>query len=101
MRLWLIFVLLCGTGFAQTPPKRAPAKKAATGKKAAEPAASKWPVETLSVEGNRNYTREQVLAVAGLKGGQLAGKPDFDPARGRPTATGGFWTVGSQVGPGS
>ena len=71
-------LLLCGTGFAQTPPKRAPAKKAA------EPATSKWPVETLTVEGNHNYTREQVLAVAGLKVGQLAGKPEFEAARERP-----------------
>jgi len=41
-------------------------------------AGRRWPVEALTVEGNRNYTREQVLAVAGLKVGQLAGKPEFE-----------------------
>ena len=98
MRLWLILLLLCGTGFAQTPPKRAPAKKAA---KAPAPAASKWPVETLTVEGNHNYTREQVLAVAGLKVGQMAGKPEFEAARDRLTATGVFETVGYKFEPGA
>ena len=54
-------------------------------------------MEALTVEGNRNYTREQVLAVAGLKVGQLAGKPEFEAARDRLTATGVFETVGLQV----
>jgi hypothetical protein len=75
MKVWLIFLLLSGAGFGQTPTKRAPAKKAVATKNAApaEVAPSKWPVETLTVEGNRNYTREQVLGVAGLKVGQIAG----------------------------
>jgi len=96
MKLWLIFLLLSGAGFAQTAPKRVPAKKAAVPKKAApaEAAPSKWPVETLTVEGNHNYTREQVLAVAGLKVGQLAGKAEFEAARDRLTATGVFEMVG-------
>src|ERR1017187_1112541 len=90
MKVWLIFLLLCAPAFAQTAPKRVPAKKAAVPKKAApaEAAPSKWPVETLTVEGNHNYTREQVLAVAGLKAGQLAGKAEFEAARDRLTATG-------------
>jgi hypothetical protein len=89
MRLWLIFLLLAAAGFAQTAPKRAPAKKAAVPKKeVVAEAPSKWPVEALTVEGNRNYTREQVLAVAGLKVGQLAGKPEFEAARDRLTASG-------------
>jgi outer membrane protein assembly factor BamA len=99
MKVWLIFLLLCGTGFAQTPPKRVPAKKAAAPKKA-EAAPSKWPVETLTVQGNRRYSREQVLAVAGLKVGQLAGKAEFDAARDRLTATGVFETVGYKFEPG-
>ena len=101
MRLWLIFLLLAGAGFAQTAPKRAPAKKAAapTNPAVAE-APSKWPVEALTVEGNRNYTREQVLAVAGLKVGQLAGKPEFEAARDRLTASGVFETVGYKFEPG-
>ena len=102
MRLWLIFLLLAGAGFAQTVPKRPPAKKAAPAKNppAPEVPPSKWPVEALTVEGNRNYTREQVLAVAGLKVGQLAGKPEFEAARDRLTASGVFETVGYKFEPG-
>jgi outer membrane protein insertion porin family len=102
MKVWLIFLLLSGAGFAQTPPKRAPARKAAVSKNPAQaaPAPAKWPVETLTVEGNRNYTSQQVLAVAGLKVGQLAGKPEFEAARDRLTATGVFETVGYKFEPG-
>jgi outer membrane protein assembly factor BamA len=100
MKVWLIFLLLCAPGLAQTAPKRAPAKKAAAAKKDA-PAPSKWPIETLAVEGNHNYTREQVLAVAGLKVGQMAGKAEFEAARDRLTATGVFETVGYKFEPGA
>lgn len=64
-------------------------------KKAAAPAApaDKWPIKTLGVEGNHNYTKQQILAVAGLKVGQLAGKPDFEAAHDRLVATGAFETV--------
>lgn len=106
MKAWLILLMVGWVVFGQTqrPPAKAPAKKAATPTpKAAAPevAPTKWPVETLSVEGNRNYTREQVLAVAGLKVGQLAGKPEFDAARDRLTATGVFETVGYKFEPGA
>ena len=36
----------------------------------------------------QNYTAEQLLAVAGLKIGQVAGKSDFEAARDRLIATG-------------
>src|SRR5579871_1469716 len=62
-------------------------------------AVSRWPIQSLSVEGNHNYTKEQVLAVAGLKLGQLAGKEDFDAARDRLVATGVFETVGYKFTP--
>src|ERR1039457_3069670 len=100
MKVWLIFFLLSVPGFAQTPAKRVPAKKAATPKKE-EAAPSKWPVETLTVEGNHNYTREQVLGVAGLKVGQMAGKAEFEAARDRLTSTGMFETVGYKFDPGA
>ena len=99
MKVWLIFLLLSGPGLAQTAPKRAPAKKAAAQKEDVAP--SRWPVETLTVEGNRKYTREQVLAVAGLKVGQLAGKAEFEAARDRLTASGAFETVGYKFAPGT
>ena len=57
-------------------------------------------MEALTVEGNRNYTQEQVLSVAGLKIGQLAGRAEFEAARDRLTATGVFETVGYKFEPG-
>jgi outer membrane protein insertion porin family len=63
--------------------------------------AERWPIESLTVEGNHNYTREQILAVAGLKIGQLAGKQEFDAARDRLVASGVFETVGYKFEPGA
>src|ERR1051325_9684288 len=59
----------------------------------------KWPIETLAVEGNQNYTADQILAVAGLKIGQPAGKEEFEAAQQRLEATGAFETVGYKFGP--
>ena len=58
MMWFLALLLLCAPGYAQKKPQ-------------------KWPIESLSIEGLKNYSQQQVLAVAGLKIGQLAG-----PARG-------------------
>lgn len=91
--LALILLLAPAPAFAQTPKKSA--KKAAT----TAPAADKWPIQSLVVEGNHNYTKEQILAVAGLKTGQMAGKPDFDAARERLQATGVFEEVGYRFAP--
>src|ERR1035438_255496 len=93
MKVWLIFLLVAGAGFGQTPAKKAPAKKAAAAKKE-EAAPSTWPGETPTVVGNHHYSREQVLGVAGLRVGQMAGKAEFEAARDRLTATGMFETVG-------
>jgi outer membrane protein assembly factor BamA len=82
---WLLpfLVLAAVPGFAQAP---APAQK-----KAAAPA--RWPIESLQVEGNHSYTPEQVLAVAALRIGQVAGRPEFEAARDRLLACGAFDTV--------
>ena len=94
MNWLLIFLMLVsGCGFAQTRPAR---KKAAP----PPPPATRWPIQTLAVEGNRTYTAEQVLAVAGLKIGQMAGKVEFEAARDRLVATGAFETVGYKFEPG-
>ena len=58
-----------------------------------------WPLERLSVDGNHNYTAEQILAVAGLRVGQIAGKPEFEAARERLVATGAFDRVGYRFAP--
>jgi outer membrane protein assembly factor BamA len=90
----VLALLSVAVGFAQTAaPKagrKADVKKTET---------SQWPIQSLSVEGNKNYTAQQILAVAGLKVGQLAGKAEFDAARDRLVATGFFETVGYRFAP--
>src|SRR5580658_2848961 len=56
--------------------------------------ADKWPIQSLAVEGNQIFPTAQILAVAGLKIGQVAGAPEFDAARDRLTESGAFETVG-------
>jgi outer membrane protein assembly factor BamA len=91
---WLLpFLMLApGLGFGQAPP---PAQKKAPA--AVVPA--RWPIESLQVEGNHSYTREQVLAVAGLRVGQVVGRPEFDAARERLTSCGAFDTVSYKFSP--
>jgi outer membrane protein insertion porin family len=62
-------------------------------------APQKWPIESLSIEGLKNYSQAQALAVAGLKIGQLAGAQDFEAARDRLLATGVFETAGYRFAP--
>lgn len=95
---WLLVILMlaAGCGFAQT--RRPAQKKAAAPSPAAAPA-DKWPVQRISVEGNHDYTAEQVIAVTGLKIGQMAGRPEFDAARDRLLATGAFENVSYQFAP--
>src|SRR5437879_5560764 len=78
-------LLACAAAFAQP-------------KKAAGP--DKWPIQTITIEGNRIFTRDQVLAVAGLKIGQLAGKPEFDAAHDQLTESGAFDRVDYKFEPG-
>ena len=51
------------------------------------------------MEGNKDYTAEQVLAVAGLKVGQMAGRAEFDAARDRLLASGSFENVSYKFAP--
>jgi outer membrane protein insertion porin family len=90
----LLGLLALAPGFSQTPAPK-------TGRKAAakKPEATEWPIQSLSIEGNKNFTSQQILAVAGLKIGQLAGKAQFDVARDRLVATGCFETVGYRFAP--
>lgn len=62
-----------------------------TAPKAAPPAS--WPIESLTVAGNSNYSAEQIFAVAGLKTGEIAGPKEFEAARDRLAATGAFETI--------
>jgi outer membrane protein assembly factor BamA len=90
----LLLLLVPAQEFAQTP-KSKPGRKAA----AKKDEATQWPIQSLSVEGNRSYGQDQILAVAGMKVGQVAGKSDFEAARDRLVATGFFETVGYRFAP--
>jgi outer membrane protein assembly factor BamA len=89
-RLLLILMLPAVCGFAQSQP--AQQKKA--GAPPQQPVLGRWPIQSMLVEGNRIYTAQQILAVAGLKIGQTAGRAEFEAARDRLVATGAFETVG-------
>jgi outer membrane protein insertion porin family len=55
---------------------------------------SPWPLEHLAVEGNHNYTTEQLLTVVGLKVGQTVDKTGLEAARQRLLDTGVFDRAG-------
>jgi outer membrane protein assembly factor BamA len=93
MRQILFLMLACALGFAQQRP--APKKAASPAPAAAAQApAGRWPIASLEIEGNRIFTREQILALARLRPGQMAGKAEFEAARDRLLASGAFETVG-------
>jgi outer membrane protein insertion porin family len=97
-RLLITLLLASVSGFAQPPatqPKSPPKKSAS-----ATPG-TRWPIESISVEGNRIYKTEQVVTLSGLKLGQVAGKPEFEAARERLLASGVFETVGYKFVPGA
>jgi outer membrane protein assembly factor BamA len=99
MKKCAIALLVAASAWAQTRPVRPPQKKVAA--PASTPAPNKWPIETITIEGNHFYTRDQVLAIAALKIGQMAGKPEFDAARERLLASGAFDQVNYEFRPGS
>jgi outer membrane protein insertion porin family len=86
-------MLAGASGFTQTKP-------AAQGTAPAVPS-SRWPIESLKVEGNHTYSAEQILAVAGLQVGQVAGKTEFEAAWKRLVDSGAFERVGYTFTPGS
>ncbi len=51
-------------------------------------------LDSLRIAGNRAIPAEKIIAVCGLKAGQMVTKADFDAARQRLDATGAFVTVG-------
>jgi outer membrane protein insertion porin family len=96
--MWRLVFLLVAVmmGLAQAPPtsrRTAPSKAAAAPKTPPAAPADKWPIVKLGVEGNQHYNSQQVLALAGLKVGQVAGKEEFDAARDRLVASGFFEMV--------
>jgi outer membrane protein insertion porin family len=80
----------------------APGQTTVKGKAAARHAAPKaeaWPLVSLRVTGNKIYTQQQILAVAGLKIGQTVSNAQFEAAREKLIATGAFSNAGYHFGP--
>ena len=104
MRCLLVLMLAVECGFAQGPPAQKQKKPPVSGTSAAAASgrapSARWTIESLSVEGNRAFTREQVLDIAGLKIGQTAGRAEFDAARDRLVASGAFEKVSYKFVPG-
>ena len=90
----LLLGLASGVIYAQTHPRPSRRLRPNPG-----PAPSAYTVENLTVEGNHNYSTEQILAVAGLHAGQKAGKSEFDAARQKLEATGAFDQVSYRFAP--
>jgi outer membrane protein insertion porin family len=57
------------------------------------------PLASLRIAGNRAIPAEKILAVCGLKTGQIVTRADFDAARQRLDATGAFVRVGYEYNP--
>lgn len=94
---WIAVILLASLGLAaQTQPKRKtlPVKRAP-----AAQARRDWPIQSLSVAGNREFPAEKILRASGLKIGQTANKEAFEAARERLLATGFFASVGYRYEP--
>lgn len=58
-----------------------------------------FPVVNLTVEGNQNFSADQILRVAGVRLGQLADQKAFEQGRDRLTNSGFFESVGYKYGP--
>jgi len=74
-------------------------KAPATKPKPVGPEPDTWRLDALTVEGNKLYPKDKILAVAGLKIGQAAVKQEFDAARDRLIASGYFESVGYHYDP--
>src|SRR5258708_4383960 len=91
-----ILMLACALVQAQTRrPPRKPAPKPAETAAPADP--STWPLESFTVKGNSHYTREQILALSGLRIGHTVAKADFDAARDRIVGSGAALRIPCQV----
>jgi outer membrane protein insertion porin family len=86
-------ILLLAVAFAAIAQTHKPRKPASTDAPAHEEGAP-WPLEHLSVEGNQNYSAQQLLAVTALKVGDTVDKNKLEDARQRLLDTGVFDRAG-------
>jgi outer membrane protein assembly factor BamA len=77
----------------RTAPRKPSAPKAAAPAPAVTDPTKPFTLAKVEVEGNRNFSAEQVLAMTGLKAGQSVRKADFDEAQQRLLDSGLFETV--------
>jgi outer membrane protein insertion porin family len=101
MRFFVVLGLLCPLAFSAAAPQaqRKPLKRPVQVRPKGTFEAMAWPIETISVTGNKNYSREQILAAAGLKVGRKMADTDFDAARKRLLDSGVFENVGLKYTP--
>ncbi len=93
-RIIALILIAAGGAWAQTHPRVKPAATVDRG-----PVPTSYTVENLMVEGNHQYTPEQIFAAAGLRVGQKAGKAEFDAAREKLVASGAFDNVSYRYAP--
>lgn len=60
---------------------------------------TRWPIESVSVSGNRRYQAGPIVAAAGLQLGQIAGKEELEAARQRLMDTGAFASIAYSYAP--
>ncbi len=92
-------MLAAACGLAQPKSRPVATRPPASPQRIAAAPADHWPIQSLTVEGSRHFTQQELLAVAGLKIGQIAGKDEFEAARERLLATAAFETVGYRFEP--
>jgi len=97
----ILLVFAVSLGIAQTPQQTTKKRKPAptTAQAPEHVAGDPWPIEKLEVDGNKNYTADQVIAASGLRVGQVAGKDQFEAARQRLLDTGAFDRAGYRFAP--
>src|SRR5580658_4883898 len=74
----------------QIPSRAQQKKKSPPPQPAVEQQQTAFPIETLKVEGNKQFAAEKIIEVSGLKIGQTVEKADFEKAHQRLRATGAF-----------
>jgi outer membrane protein insertion porin family len=97
LRWVLIASLLAAMGASAQTRRKPKSSRPASAAAVTDPNA--WPIESVAVEGNKVYTKPQILAISGIKVGERASKSDFDAARERLLASGAFDTVGCEFAP--
>ena len=98
-RVLAVLLLTAAFASAQSKGGKSPTKAAPKAAAKAPAAEDKWPIASIAVEGNHVYSAEQVIGLSGLKVGQVAGKPEFDAAAAKLTASGAFETAGYKFEP--